>query len=335
MEKAVSSWKISSLIPAVSIAAIPLVEFAALRIFFHSGLGLKIGYMGMTDYDWVFPTVLSFLLFMLCIERTQKIELKFNRTAALVNVVLLLAFCLVSTQYTTLFAKFGSLFKGTWILFAFTTLFSACFYWVKPAQFLKHPDRRLLLPFVLLASCKLISRHLFSFLWQPVLGFTGQHVYKLLKLVFVNVNYKPFITATGERFMHVSHPIYTVAIGSGCSGMEGISFGLFALLISAFFEFRRFNAFQWLMLAVGMAAWMYLLNVLRIVVFFMISLMALSSWGHDSGIRTAMTLFHNSVGWILYTGGLFLYYKFIYSSVFARLTNPKAFGEQLAAKASR
>lgn len=333
LEGSASQSRLSSVVTTLSVAVVPLLEFTGLRVFFHSGLKLKIGYMGMTDYDWVLPTVISFFLFMFCIERTKKAELKFNRNAAILNGLFVAGLCLLSTQYNLLFSEFGLSFKAIWLVLAVLTLLSACFLWVGPAHFLTHPDRRLLIPFFLLAGSKLISRHLFAFLWQPVLEHTGLHVYRLLKILFVNVNHKIFISALGDTFVHVSHPIYTVAIGSGCSGMEGISFGLFALLIFFFFEFRRFNALQWLFLAAGIAAWMYLLNVLRITVFFVISLMTLSSWGHDTGIKTALSLFHNSVGWILYTAGLFMYYKLVYSSVFARLNHPlRTLSHRLAAK---
>jgi exosortase/archaeosortase family protein len=311
-------FKTSSFNAAVApllLLVLPLFEFISLRLYLHDVLNIRIGYRGMTDYDWLFPSLIAFFLLMFLLQKTEKATLSFRRGALCINALLFAAFVAISFFGLPNPILENLFLKTAWFLLAVATLLTSCFAFISPRYFFLHSDRVLLIPFFLLASCKLIGRHLFSFLWQPMADLTSYIAYECLNLVLPNLTLTPFLGTDGAKYMHLTHPLYTLAIGSGCGGMEGISFILFAILLSYFMDHRRFSSGQWSLMIVSSAIWMYSVNLLRIFFFYLVTLATLSVAGHDGGMSFALTVFHNWLGWVLYTAALVVFYHEFYALV--------------------
>ena len=117
------------------ILTVPVTQFLLLRIYLHSWLGMRIGYLHITDYDWVCPSVLAFLLLMFGLEQSAPIPLGFRLKSCLGNIILFFGFALFNTFFPGLFLQSGLGVKCLWFLAAFVTLASAAFWFVSPQVF--------------------------------------------------------------------------------------------------------------------------------------------------------------------------------------------------------
>lgn len=296
---------------AMAILGIPVGEFLFLRVLLHSGLGIRIGYWGMTDYDWLFPSAIAFFILMFAFQRTTPLELKLSRPMLFANTALLVTFILFSASFADALTDGNLLARVIWFAWAALTLGSSLFLFVSPKYFYCHADRVLLIPFFLLAGSKVIGRHFFSFLWQPIADLTGLVAYRVAHLFSSDVAQNIHVTGAGERFTPLNHPLFTVAIGIGCGGLEGIFFLLFALVLLYFVDRRKFTPTQWSLIAGIGVLYMYGLNIARIVVFYGISITAIKAAGAEAGVRAAIALFHSSIGWVMYSIGLVVFYGFM------------------------
>lgn len=162
--------------------AVPCIQFLSLRYWLHSILGLRIGYVGMTDYDFVPPSLIAFFVLLHCLEEEQPLQLRFNKIGAAVNFLLVSLFIVWSSFLgESLEIKSGAPFL-VWLGLAFATISSGLFFWVRPAYFIFHPLRFLMGPAFLIATSKISTRYLFDTWWHPMANLTAKSAYHVLSI---------------------------------------------------------------------------------------------------------------------------------------------------------
>ncbi|MBI3294442.1 MAG: hypothetical protein HYZ71_06895 [Deltaproteobacteria bacterium] len=292
------------------ILTVPFFEFFVLRFWLHSILNVRIGFPFLTDYDYVCPSLLAFLILMLRLQQEEPVSLQIRKTTAAIHLLLVATFVTLSLNFSWLKA---SHLLWLWWGAAATTLVSGLFVLVKASYFFGKKNRYRVLAALPIAGSKLIARQLFAFLWVPAMHLTGLLVYGGLRPFFSDLSHTVHLTNRQEEYVHISNSAYTLAIGVGCSGLEGVGFVGAALLFTIMLDPKRLRPIFWInCLLTGLIAF-YLLNVLRLGLVFSIATVFLHLFGHDIGVASALTLVHDSMGWLLHAAGFLVLYKWIYS----------------------
>jgi exosortase/archaeosortase family protein len=121
-----------------------------------------------------------------------------------------------------------------------------------------------------------------------------------------NISAVPLAVGEGYAIYHSKH---SIIIGLGCGGMEGVYFFLFASVLILMAHGERCHLLEGvLFMSVG-AAGIYLMNTLRICIYYLAVLAVAFCAGNSSSFLAAEILFHNALGWILYGAYLVLYLK--------------------------
>jgi len=108
----------------------------------------------------------------------------------------------------------------------------------------------------------------------------------------------------------IEHPSMRVSIGMGCSGLEGIFFFLCAYLLFLFFLKERPTWKRVSLTIVGGIAFMFVLNVFRIVLFFAVALAINAVSVEPEGRAFFKWAFHQNIGWVLYFIGIALFLRY-------------------------
>lgn len=292
-------------------AMIPLIEFLWLRLYLKYVLQIKLGFPFGTDYDFVPFAILSVFLLLLFLRKNKSAPLTLQKVTVLIHGASFLAVLIVTFLFKSLVSYTHPIFMAFWFLLVSFTLVSSLFLWRSPSYYRLHPKRYLIWPALILSLSGVISRTVFDFLWEPIAHMTGIVTYSVLGALLPSLQYKLNFAQTPTRideYTLLSHPEFGIAIGRGCAGLEGIFLflGVFAFFVVT--DRTRFSLQKWCLLGSLGIIYMYLLNVVRLSLFFLGSLGAIRLWG-TTGVHLANTLFHNSIGWIFYSLGLLLFFS--------------------------
>ncbi|MBI1860442.1 MAG: hypothetical protein HYR96_05955 [Deltaproteobacteria bacterium] len=294
----------------LTILVVPLTEFLLFRFWLHSILKIQIGFPFLTDYDFVCPGLLAFFILMIRLQEGEPLRLKWQGHQALAHAALVGIFVGLSLLYP--FLKTAGL-VGLWYGAAAVALGSGFFVFVEVRYYFARRNWCRVLAAIPIASSKVIARQVFSVLWVPAMHVTGTLVYGALRPIFSNLSRTTYLTHRQEEYVHVSNGTYTLAIGVGCSGLEGVGFVAAALLFTLMLDPKRLTPFSWVnCFLVGILGF-YLLNVLRLSLVFSLATLLLKYWGHDVAMITALALVHDSMGWLLHGLGFLILYRWIYS----------------------
>lgn len=285
---------------ACLLVAAPIAEFLALRLFLRHVLELRLGYPGLTDYDFVFPSLIAFFTLVFFLERERPLRIGWNRKGALLNLLLFVTFGSVSAFYGHLAGWAGSAMFPGWAALAVVTLFSALFVCAHPREFLLHPRAILIVPALLAGGSIVLGRHALSFLWHPATQLTGQLACGVLTpfVSGLSCGTDVMVRSSGP-YQVLDHPLHTVVLGVGCGGMEGVVFFLFvsALLVVALAD-RLGVPGSIAFVGLGAIA-IYLVNVVRVCIYYVAVLGAGVMYGNSAGVLTLRVLFHNALGWVV------------------------------------
>lgn len=111
-------------------------------------------------------------------------------------------------------------------------------------------------------------------------------------------------------------PYFSISIFPACSGLEGILifvtvFSIFLIQSNLIFLKTKYIFFTYL---IGIF-YMYVLNILRIISYFLFGMSVAKTSGSVEGAKSAIKLFHSNVGWVLYFIGISLFiYIWVYFS---------------------
>ncbi len=300
---------------AIKIALLPASAFVFLRVMVRHAIGIKLGYTFGTDYDFLPHLVVAFVAYLLLLAEEKPLKLQFQRLNAAVALCLLAGFLGLTFGAKPFVSYQFPAFMVFWFFLCFCALFSTFFIFVPFRHFLKSERAALFFPAVLVGLSGLISVTVLEPLWDPLAFFTGKIVFFCLDLFVPHMHYEWRILAgkVGPVFYTmVSQPNMAIAIGRGCGGMQGMTlFGfLWGLLYIA--DHRAFKLGHWFAMgALGLGS-MYLLNVLRLVLFFCVCASLFKWQGAGPIAWYAMFFFHSLLGWLMYLPAMALFVRAAY-----------------------
>lgn len=142
--------------------------------------------------------------------------------------------------------------------------------------------------------------------WRQLAQSVGTSVYYVLK--FVGLEVVPQLTWTRGHFtLELFHPNFGVKILSSCCGTEGFFLLLYsACLLKIALPGQLKGILGWLPWGVVL---MYALNVIRIAGLFVVGAKGAVLFGSQATVNFVTEVFHSNAGWILYSVGLFCFFR--------------------------
>ncbi len=282
-----------------------IVELFILHAFVVARFGPNNTAFGMYGRDVLFPLFLGIFLYVCHLQREMGLAPRFFLGPVLLNFFLLVcALAIFAAQ-----AEFATPSETGWamalfFLFGLGALASSYFLFLAPRTWLeatRELGSKIIYPS--LGLILLVGYPIFlKWAWIPMAQFTAQIVSVLLHAFGVTTR----VSATSQILLR--HPKMSANIAIACSGLEGIFFfSFFLLLIRTFEKPARGMRFEISWFVAGIFA-MFLLNALRIASFFLIGLY-LVEHDYGTGYQFVGWAFHSNVGWIGYFVGLVVLFQ--------------------------
>ena len=309
------------------VVAAPLFLFIFLRLLVHHIFGIRLGYAGFTDYDFIPPSLIAFVVLFVTLAGDAEPTLFLQKKILKINLASLFLFIWITFTCQPLVSYNHPIFILFWFALAAFGIGSSVFIGLPLSFFWKSPQRIAILPASVMASSNLFALTLLDSFWDPLTRFTGILVYKLLKPFFSTLLYS-LNSSSGairiEHFTTLRTPVFSVVIGRGCGGLEGICFFATVIGLLATIDPKRFRVGGWLWLSAVGLLYIYCLNVLRLGLFFSASF-ATAKWvGNRTLVRMINTLFHSGAGWVLYSIGLLLFFGVVFRRT-SKVPSPRAY----------
>ncbi|NBX83701.1 exosortase/archaeosortase family protein, partial [bacterium] len=288
------------LVQSAMLLVIPVTEALFLRWLLHSALGLRIGFVGFTDSDFIFPMPLSFLFCFWTMNQARQFRFKLNTAMLLFNLALLSSF----VGLNTVFYLRGSNPSGFWMMGLWWLLFvgivaSALLIWIGFWQFLTHPSRRSVVPALLVGFSIVVTQNWGGMLWPLISRMLEGSLEPLL----------PFKLLRSSSHLILVHPALTLRIGLGCSGLDGLLFYMATFLLVWPLGGTYFlTKWRWAKVFVIGLVLQYILNLLRISLLFGLGIGLVRLFGVQQGTSILMNFFHVHLGYVLYASVLIPYF---------------------------
>ena len=288
----------------------PVSLFIVLRLFVR-WIGVKLGFTFGTDYDFVPQVFVAFSLLFATLWKPGAFPLSLQRNVLRWNIVLTITFVVTTILFRNHVSYSHILFITFWFFLAVAAIGSSFFLFVPPTFFLARSKAALIFAAVLVGVSGFFSKSVLDPLWDPLARSTGLVTQGALKQFFPSLSYQ-FVQSPKpggvDNYVVITHPRFSMSIGRGCGGLEGICLFVFIFAFFLLANRHRFKRNQWLLLFCSGVLYMYVLNLLRLSFFFIVCVWAVLLWGASAGFLTAVAFFHNSIGWCLYGLGLWLYF---------------------------
>jgi len=281
----------SSFAQSIKLLIIPFAEVVALRWFLHSVLGLRLGFVGFTDYDFILPMPLSFLIWFWTMNRVKPFRLGFSIPILILNLTLVLAFIGLNLLFDLRKFTPGFWSMGLWWILFVAIFASALSIGIGFRQFLSHPSKFSLVPALMICFSIVATQNWGGAVW-PIISRAIESSWDLIL---------PFKLLRSSSNLILVHPSLTLRIGLGCSGIDGLLFYMatFSLLWPLGSPFCLAKGRWLLVFAVGFFL-QYVLNLLRIALLFVIGIFLIRYLGVKQGTSLLMNLFHLHLGYALY-----------------------------------
>lgn len=289
------------------IGSIPVFVFVTLRLIIRDGLGIRLGYRFITDYDFVPPAFIAFVILTFILFKKEKIELRFQKKTAVLCASFLSVFLGLTVAFRSLVSYDHLYFICLWFSLAALSIASSAFLFVPPRYYLKHSQRLLIIPGLVVASTNLIAIVFFDSLWEPLAHLTGLLTHGFLKVFLPRLTYHLHfvkLETKVDEYTVLSTTDFGLSIGRGCGGLEGIVFFITVMGLLYMVESTRFFKKDWIWMSVAGAMYIYVLNIFRLALFYLVSLGAIRLWGENVGIATVRLLLHGGLAWFIYSAGL-------------------------------
>lgn len=289
---------------------IPFIELIALRIYLHHFLKLRIGFIGMTDFDFLLPLPIASFFLVYAWEGGKKGSLPFREKKNFSNLFFVFCFLLLNHSYAEILNFSPFFLKLVWHGLLLAVFLSALCIFLPFSYYNQQSKRWMWVPFVLIASVFPLSMNFFSFLWPAFSFFTYQCVKFFVGLFF---GQSVAISLSPSNYLVMEHAFLKVRIGQGCIGLDGIF--LFTFVCLLFFCLRRkaFSGLQWGMIYLLGILGMCLMNIFRILFLFSTGISLYRNLGSEAGRVIFTTLAHTHVGWILYLSALVTYFSVLFA----------------------
>jgi exosortase/archaeosortase family protein len=285
---------------------IPILELVALRVYLHAFLGLRFGFVKTTDFDFIFPAPLAFLVLFHALEQGQPVLLRAQRRFAIINALAFFSFIFLNQFYQSaaLVSSWGVV--SLWFILLSVVILSAFCLWVKPSYYLTNVNRAVYLPCVLIASSMYFYMNGFHYLWSLFGALTSTIIHEIFTIARITNVAAVF---TPEDALKITHPLLNVRISQGCGGLDSIFFFTLVFLVVGSLNAKKLRTYRWLQIYVGGIFSMYCLNIFRIIFLFFSGILLRQTLGFDTGTKLFVALFHMHFGWILYSVGMYVYLK--------------------------
>lgn len=291
--------------------SVALLEFSFGRFYLHSILKARIGFVGLTDSDILFPGILTCFLLVFSLTLNQGAPLELQRKTLLLHGVLA-----VVTLFTTLFfvplrAQFGTYFMVPWFGLWVATLGTSFFLFVAPSWWASYPNRFVLFPAFMLALSKLASTYLLKPITQPMQKISSLAAFGILKLFSSGVSFVEFHVGA-KTFFQLRHPAHTLAIGTGCSGLDGIVLISLALLVTWSLDPRKVSRGSWFTIFLIGIFYMFGVNLLRLLLLFSTPVIYDHFWGEvPRMLPLLLGQWREFAGWVMYWGAVLVFYVWL------------------------
>ncbi|GEM_PF-5815110 len=297
---------------ALRIACIPVLAFVLLRWTVRHALGIKLGFTYGTDYDFVPHMLVASSVYLMVLHRDQPIEPKLQKRNAAISAILIVATLLSAALGRPWISYQFPMVVGSWFFLCFSAIASTAFLFVPVAYFFQSRRRILLLPTLLVGLSGIISLTLLEPLWDPMALLTGKVTYVVLGVLFPDLTYE-WRELTGHSgpvfYTMLSHPSYSIAVGRGCGGMQGMS--LFGFLWGLLYIItpKALSGFQWLLFTAAGIVLMFALNIFRLFLFFSVCLVLFEWQGVQPIAWYTSFFFHALLGWLIYIPGIIAFVR--------------------------
>lgn len=291
-----------SVAKAFIVMSLPAAELILLRWYLHSVANIRLGFSYVTDFDFLLPVPLAFMLVMYVLERVGPCILSLKRKWILLNSGFVILFLVVNHASGRLAS--WVLFSLIWDLLLFSVILTAFCCFVAPSFYVKNPNRFVLVPALVIAFCVVLEMNFFSSIWRhfaPVLTASVGWLAKAALGGHITAFMEP------EGMLRINHPQLSLLLGKGCAGMSGFLFFSMVYLIFLVLKYNNKQFSRWLLGYVSGLLLMHLINTLRIVLFFVAGIWLKNLLGEETGTRLFEMLFHTHLGWLLYSAGIIIH----------------------------
>lgn len=151
-------------------------------------------------------------------------------------------------------------------------------------------------------------------MWDRMCDWTTQLVYGMLQLFGFDATSAAI--NQGRTMMLINSPHFNIIINPGCNGLEGIFLFNFMLSVMLLLDWGLFKHRSILLLYVFGVFYMFFMNSLRIFLFFTLGYWAYNpdAWGWIQEFKgTPVYLFHSYVGWVFYLIAFGIFAAVLYS----------------------
>jgi exosortase/archaeosortase family protein len=298
-----------SIFKALVLILLPCLEYLALRYYLHSILNLHIGWnAALTDFNLLIPVPLAFTVFIILLDRSEKLTLSVKIPETIFHVSALATFLLVNQCYVWLLSRFGLIFQIFWWGGALAVFTSSVGLWGGVKYYWKNPNRSSLLICLMIAFTSVLTGLFIEYPWKSI-------VEPLARLICGALH--PFLGSSiqcgvqwGNQLLLV-HPAFATRIASACGGFDGYVLMYVVLALVSTLAARALVWWEYLTFGILGFLMMTVLNVVRIAALFFIGLTLVQRQGWESGSRIFEIAFHANLGWILYTVGLYQFGRLI------------------------
>ena len=286
---------------AAAVVLPPLVSFLTLRYFVRHFLQVRLGWVGFVDQDFLVPTTLAVFLFFYPLSRQEQPQLALRGKAILSSLGFFFIFLILNLKFASLASISARWFALVWALSVVCGL-AFTFVWFVPVKFFLSRERRpLLYAAILIGSVNMISKILFSKLWQPTLRLTGQVMCSISSVLF------PSVTCEFGPNVNLTSPYHCLSIGRGCSGLEGVFFFAFVFLFLHVAGFLKWRGRSGPLFVAGMF-FFFFLNIFCIVIFMTLIAGAYTFFGLSGVNYVPNKWVHDVLGWGIYSLGIPTYF---------------------------
>lgn len=279
--------------------------FLLLRLAVKYVAGYRIGLYGFTDFDIVPPGICAAALFFRGLIRIRAPVLCASWRRAAFYLILAGIFTGFTGALKHLSIDAGEPLYWVWLGTAILLIGAAPLVLFDLRYFINHPKIYLIVPAILLAVSKVLWVHLVAELWEAATVVTGSLTLLLLSPFSSGVSLQ-LASVGASTYARLIHPDFTLAVGAGCSGLEGVFFFGFLWLFLALLTDSQLGI-QWVFsLILGMCL-LFFVNSVRVAALFGLATWTVPQFG-ASAIAFLVGSFHTTFGWVLYTSVTFFYW---------------------------
>lgn len=308
LKKYHSSHYFSLVWHAVILISFPLAEILFLRIFLHSYIQVRLSWAYITDFDLLIPGVVAFITFVGALSQEEKIKFQFSQKAFLLNLFFAGTFLSINFLFDSIAVFSPDLCIILWLV-NFSAVFITAFVVFTPLSFYcRNSNRHFLLPSLLILFAPLFSRRILMPVWPFFSKITGESVCFVLQSTETGVTclYSTF----HEPRIIIKHALQAISVGRGCAGLDSFFLFFYLSLVLCALNDRILHWGRWLLFFLSGVLTMFFANVLRIALFFHLSVF-LKRWTSLGSESVVANLFHLHAGWFIYLisfAGLFKFF---------------------------